>query len=245
MRVVAVIPARYASTRFPGKPLALIAGKPMIQWVFERAVESNLFSEVIVATDDKRILKVVDGFGGKAVMTPSSLPSGTDRVAAAIKGTKADWIMNIQGDEPLIAPLLLRSLLKRAAKIKTASIVTAAEKISDYNTLNDPNAVKVVTNSNGRALYFSRAPIPYSGRADKGKAVLPLKHVGIYLFHAEALKKFVKAKPSALELTEKLEQLRAFDLSIPIEVVLTEYHPINVDLPGDIEKVELCFRQKC
>jgi 3-deoxy-manno-octulosonate cytidylyltransferase (CMP-KDO synthetase) len=243
MRAVAVIPARYASTRFPGKPLALIAGKPMIQWVFERAVKSALFSDVIVATDDKRIKMTVEGFGGNAVMTRSSLPSGTDRVAAAIKGIRADWVMNIQGDEPLVAPLLLKRLLKRAAKITLPSIITAAEKIFDYDTLRDSNAVKVVTNSTGRALYFSRSPIPFTGRADKGIAIQSLKHIGIYLFHAEALKIFVKAKPSALELTEKLEQLRAFDLSIPIEVVQTDYHPINVDLPSDIKKVEEALRK--
>ena len=243
MKVVAVIPARFASSRFPGKPLALIAKRPMIEWVYERVVKSKLFSEVIVATDDKRILNVVKGFGGNAVMTKSDLPSGTDRVAAAVKGLKADWIMNVQGDEPLISASILKLLIQRARKVKVSSIITAASKISDEKIYSDPDSVKVITNSAGRALYFSRSPIPYLGRADSDKSVQPLKHVGIYLFHKEALRKFVKANPSPLELTEKLEQLRAFDLAIPIEVVESEYHPINVDRPLDIRKVEAAVRK--
>ncbi|MBL8027429.1 MAG: 3-deoxy-manno-octulosonate cytidylyltransferase [Fibrobacteres bacterium] len=244
MKVVAVIPARFASSRFPGKPLALIARRPMIEWVYEGVVRSKLFSEVVVATDDIRIYNTVIAFGGRAVMTRPELPSGTDRVAAAVKGIKADWIMNVQGDEPLISTLILKKLIQRARTVKTPSIITAASKITDSKMMDDPDSVKVVTNSSGRALYFSRSPIPFLGRADKGFAVQPLKHVGIYLFHTDALRKFVKAKPSLLELTEKLEQLRAFELAIPIEVVESEYHPINVDRPDDIRKVETALRKK-
>jgi 3-deoxy-manno-octulosonate cytidylyltransferase (CMP-KDO synthetase) len=238
VKIAAVIPARYASSRFPGKPLALIAGKPMIEWVYQRAVSSGVFSDVLVATDDRRICKVVESFGGSVVMTKPTLPSGTDRVAAAVKGIDADWIMNIQGDEPLIAPNLLRVIAKRASVIDYPCIITAAEKILDPAILDDVNSVKVVINRFGRALYFSRSSIPCIKRADVKKMFVPLKHIGIYLFRRDALMKFVKAKPSLLETTEKLEQLRAFELTIPIEVLITKYSPVNVDVPADIMKVE-------
>lgn len=242
--IAAVIPARYASTRFPGKPLALIAGRPMIEWVYERAARVRGFATVLVATDDERIRACVEGFGGRAVMTDPALPSGTDRMRAALKGVRYDWALNIQGDEPLVKPALLKRLAARAAADRTPRIITAAERITDLRVFADPNCVKVVCGRQGRALYFSRSPIPHTGRADPRHTAPLLKHIGIYLFHREALRRFTSAAPSRLERTEKLEQLRAFDLCIPIEVVTTAYHPVNVDVPADIRAVEKQLRRK-
>ncbi len=242
MRIVAVIPARYASTRFPGKPLALIAGKTMIERVYRQAVKAKVFNEVIVATDDSRIMNEVNRFGGTVVMTNTNLPSGTDRVAAAVKNVKADWVMNLQGDEPLIAPALLNTLVKRIGNTKTPSIITAVETINSNDLIYDPNCVKVVVNSKGDALYFSRSPIPFTGRAPNPRFKL-LKHIGLYLYHRKALELFVSTKPSLLEKVEKLEQLRAYEIGIPIKVVVTGYHPINVDIPEDIAKVERALQR--
>ena len=236
-KIYAVIPARYASTRFPGKPLALISGKTMIERVYIQAVKAGVFKDVIVATDDVRIASCVKGFGGRAIMTPASLSSGTDRVAFAMKKMGYDWVFNIQGDEPLVSPKLLRQLVKRIDYIKSPSIITAAHPIDKSESLN-PNNVKVVTNKNKRALYFSRSPIPDLSRSDDVNSPVLYKHIGLYLFHKKALETFVNVKPSVLEKVEKLEQLRAFDAGIPIEVVFTKYKSVNVDSPEDITVVE-------
>jgi 3-deoxy-D-manno-octulosonate cytidylyltransferase len=238
----AVIPARFASSRFPGKPLTLIAGKPMIERVYERVRHVHAFQEVLVATDDTRIARCVENFGGRAVMTAPELPSGTDRVAAALRGVEYDWVLNVQGDEPLVAPQLLNRLLQRAKSVRQPSIITAAHAM-DAAQHGDPNQVKVVTTQAGRALYFSRAPIPDIGRAERVGPGALLKHIGLYLYHREALKAFIRQRPSLLENLEKLEQLRAFEAGIPIEVVLTDYRPINVDVPSDVAKVEACLRK--
>jgi 3-deoxy-manno-octulosonate cytidylyltransferase (CMP-KDO synthetase) len=244
-KVIAVIPARFASSRFPGKPLALIRGVSMIERVYRRTAQARVFSEVLVATDDRRIADHVESFGGKAVMTSPRLPSGTDRVHAALRGRKYGWALNVQGDEPMVPPALLRQLVRKIAAVRVPSIITAAHPISREQA-RDPNNVKVAVTSKGRALYFSRASIPDTGRA--GKEAHPeralLKHIGLYLFHREALEKFVKQKPSHLEKLEKLEQLRAYEAGIPIEVVLTEYRSVNVDVPADVSRVEALLKAR-
>jgi len=244
MNVIAVIPARFASSRFPGKPLALISGMPMIERVYRRVKQAGVFREVLVATDDRRIADLVVGFGGRAVMTSPRLPSGTDRMYAALRGRKYEWALNVQGDEPMVPPALLKALVRRSGAIKVPSIITAAHPISAEEA-RDPNNVKVVVTAKGKALYFSRASIPDIRRAesdiDAEKALL--KHIGLYLFHREALARFVKEKPSRLEKLEKLEQLRAYEAGIPIEVVKTGYRPVNVDVPSDIAKVEALLRR--
>jgi 3-deoxy-manno-octulosonate cytidylyltransferase (CMP-KDO synthetase) len=163
-------------------------------------------------------------------------------MSAALKGRQYDWALNVQGDEPLIAPGLLRKLLARCAAVNVPSIITAAERMADAGCADDANAVKVVLNRKQRALYFSRSPIPYTGRAEVPTPLF--KHIGIYLFHRAALQAFVSAPQGLLERIEKLEQLRAFDLDIPIEVVVTGYHPVNVDAPSDIRKVERLLGKK-
>jgi len=245
MKFVAVIPARFASVRFPGKPLALIAGKPMIRRVYERVARVREFRRVLVATDDLRIADCVRGFGGEAIMTSRALVSGTDRMHAALKGTAYDWAFNIQGDEPLIDPGVLRALIRRAGKTREPAIITAADAIMNAADLANPNIVKVVLTQRGRALYFSRAPIPYLGRRVTGEAAAPpLRHVGLYLFHRRALERFVRTRPSLLERTEKLEQLRAYEAGIPIEVVCAASRSINVDVPGDIQRVEARLKRE-
>ncbi|MFH0919240.1 MAG: 3-deoxy-manno-octulosonate cytidylyltransferase, partial [Fibrobacterota bacterium] len=245
VKAVAVIPARYASQRFPGKPLARIAGKPMIQHVYERASRVREFARVLVATDDARIADCVRGFGGECVMTSPVLASGTDRMFAALRGMSYDWAFNVQGDEPLMDPAVLRALLRRAARAQTPCIITAADTLLRPQDFNNPNIVKVAISGAGQALYFSRAPIPYLGRVGRGEPhAEPLRHIGLYLFHKKALAAFVRTPPSLLERTEKLEQLRAYEAGIPIEVVRTRYASINVDVPADIRRVEAALKRK-
>lgn len=238
MNIVAVIPARYASSRFPGKPLAKIAGLPMIEHVYKRTKKVKALSDVIVATDDSRIFDIVEGFGGKAVMTPKNCKTGTDRIIKALKGVKYDWVLNVQGDEPLIEVKVLNRIIKKAEKCSEPAIITASGVVNSYDEYNDINVVKVVKDKFGRAIYFSRSPIPNMERSDFKDLKGVERHFGIYLYHKKALSKFVKLKESFLEKHEKLEQLRAMEAGIPIFIVSTTYTPVNVDLPCDIAKVE-------
>lgn len=242
MRVIAAIPARYASTRFPGKPLALISGKPMIQWVVERVRSVRGFADVVVATDDERIRDAAEAAGSRAVMTPARLPTGTDRIAWALKKERFDWVMNIQGDEPLVRPATLRKLIERARRTRESAIITPAAPITERADYLNSNTVKVVFGKDGRALYFSRAPIPDNSRQDGALPAGAFRHVGIYLFHSEAFRRFVRLPQSFLENTEKLEQLRALEAGIPVFVVPVRYHAVNVDLPSDIIKAERCLQ---
>ncbi len=228
--ILGAIPARYNSKRLPAKPLIKIDGKPMVIHVLERALECKALDEVIVLTDHLEIKKTVEDTGGKAFLTPANLPSGTDRVAWFVKKhPQYEVIVNIQGDEPLIDPLLIE---KVALKSKDSSaIVTAAREV--YYDQGD-DRVKVVVDKKWRALYFSRAAIPYSKAKKK---VRYLEHIGIYGFKRDLLLKFVSFPQSFLEKTEKLEQLRALENGIPIEIVLTSYKSIPVDKKEDIEKV--------
>ena len=238
MRILGVIPARYASTRFPGKPLALIAGKPLIQHVVERCQLAPSLAEVIVATDDTRIWEVAQNFC-RAEMTAPDHQSGTDRIAEVARNCACDAVVNIQGDEPLIAPEVVDAV---ARALEREEMSTAATLITDRAEYENPNVVKVVVNAAGRALYFSRRTIPYvrdtAAEADP-LAVFPfLKHVGIYGYRRATLLRLVGWPVSPLEKAEKLEQLRALENGVQIAVVQVDYESVGVDVPIDVLRVE-------
>ena len=239
-RVIGVIPARWASTRLPGKPLAMIAGKPMIQRVVERVVQAKTLSAVIVATDDQRIVDAVASFGipeAKAVMTRADHPSGTDRIAEAIAGEKCDVVINIQGDEPLIDP----ALIDRLGQVMLSGdwdMATAATPIINEDDLKSPDVVKAVFGRNGQALYFSRAPIPFVRDAGTDAECAHFRHIGIYAYTREYLLKLVAEPPCQLENLEKLEQLRALHIGCRMNVLEVDDVGIGVDTPEDILKVE-------
>ena len=245
MKVLGIIPARYASTRFPGKPLARIAGKPLIQHVVERCQQARALAEVIVATDDTSIWEVAQGFC-RAEMTAPNHPSGSDRIAEVAARCAADAVVNIQGDEPLIDPAVIDAVAQR---LEREEMSTAATPITDPGEYENPNVVKVVVNVQGRALYFSRRTIPYlreaaSRSVDEQLAAFPfLKHVGIYGYRRETLLRLVKFPVSPLEAAEKLEQLRALENGIPIAVVLVDYDSVGVDVPADVQRVERMLKQ--
>ena len=238
MKILGIIPARYASTRFPGKPLHLIAGKPLIQHVVERCRQATTLAEIIVATDDARIAEVE--------MTSDQHPSGTDRIAEVISRCECDAAVNIQGDEPLIDPGVVNAV---AQALIDSPMSTAATPIKDLAEYDNPNVVKVVVNVAGRALYFSRRTIPFvrdaaSRPIAEQLAAFPfLKHLGIYGYRRETLLKLVKFPVSALEAAEKLEQLRALENGIQIAVVTVKHDSIGVDVPADVERVERLLRQ--
>jgi 3-deoxy-manno-octulosonate cytidylyltransferase (CMP-KDO synthetase) len=235
MKSIIVIPARIGSTRFPGKVLALILGKPMIQYVYEGASQSKFADKVIVATDSEEVLELVKSFGGDAVLTPSDLPSGTDRVYYATKELDYDIIVNLQGDEPLIKGEILDKIIAELQHTD-ADIVTPYKISYNEDEIEDENRVKIVADSRGYALYFSRSVIPFNReRIEK----IPYKiHIGIYGYKKESLEKFVKAGYSILESTEKLEQLRALEHGFKIKLIEVQYDSIPVDVPGDITRVE-------
>lgn len=242
-RTVAVIPARYASTRFPGKPLALIGGKPMLEWVWRRARAARQVAEVIVATDDERIARMVTAFGGQVAMTDPALPSGTDRVAAALRGVTADIVVNVQGDEPLLPPRVIDTLVtamrESGAEMGTVAVPLGLTSAEFSNT----NVVKVVVNSDGCALYFSRAPVPFP--RDGKAAVEGLWHWGLYAYRRDFLERFVGWAPSPLELCEKLEQLRALEHGARIKVIVErQAQSAGVDVPDDVAKVESLLRAR-
>ena len=240
MRIVGIVPARYASTRFPGKPLALIAGKPLIQHVVEQCQKAKSLNEIVVATDDTRIWEVVQNFC-RAEMTRPDHPSGSDRIAEVAARCQCDAVVNIQGDEPLIDPQVIDAV---AGALKRDEMSTAATRIRDAGELDSPNVVKVVVNAAGRALYFSRRTIPYLREAASGSgneqlaAFAFLKHLGIYGYRRETLLRLVKFPVSPLENAEKLEQLRALENGIQIAVVKVDYDSVGVDVPGDVKRVE-------
>ena len=247
MNVIAIIPARYGSTRLDGKPLLDIAGKPMVQWVYERAKKAKLIRDVMVATDDKRVMSAVERFGGKAVMTSSSHRSGTDRIAEAAGSLNADVIVNVQGDEPLIEPEMIDEAIKPLLAESSLLISTLKTKIANEEELKDPNVVKVVTDREGFALYFSRYPIPYERERSQKSEVrsqkknIHYKHIGLYIYRRDFLLQFAKMKPTPLEDAEKLEQLRVLENGYKIKVVETKYNSIGVDTKEDLEKVRKLF----
>ncbi len=242
MKTIAVIPARYGSTRFPAKPLALIAGKPMIQWTYESTQKCADFQEVLVATDDERIRSAVEAFGGLAVMTSPDCRSGSDRIWEAIQGRDADLIVNVQGDEPLIPATVLHQLVQQMRE-SGADMGTVAVPFSvTGRDPADPNAVKVVVDTRNLALYFSRAPIPFQRVG--GTPAEPLLHWGLYAYRREFLQQFVSWPTGALEACEKLEQLRALENGAKICVLTTREQSADVDVPEDIQRVEELVKAK-
>lgn len=249
-KISAVIPARYGSTRFVGKPLADILGKPMIQYVYEGVCQSKLIDEVIVATDDQRIMEAVKSFGGKAVMTSPTHFTGTDRVAEVAKKLKSEIIVNVQGDEPLIKGEFIDKAIRPLLTDDTLQLSTLMTRIEEVRDWLNPHIVKVVADQKNFALYFSRSPIPFPrdlqiGRLESNpfgtNRPLPkrvFKHIGVYVFRRKFLLQFSKMKPTPLEKLEKLEQLRALENGHSIKVTPVDYEPLCVDTPEDIQKVE-------
>jgi len=240
MKAVAIIPARYHSTRFPGKALAKLLNKPLIQWVWEAVNNSNLFDQVMVATDSVKIKEVVDNFGGIAILTSKEHQSGTDRIAEVAESLDSDIIVNVQGDEPLINQKVLTSLLQifEDSSIQIASLMT---KIKDLKQLSNPNLVKVVVDNISNALYFSRSVIPYN--RDNIHFEDYWQHIGVYAYRRNALMRLVKLPSGKLEQAEKLEQLRALENGIPIKMIKTEYNGIGVDTPEDLLKLESLLKE--
>lgn len=237
MKIIGVIPARYASTRFPGKPLADINGKPMIQHVYESARKSKRLNRLVVATDDKRIFNAVGGFLGEVVMTSSKHKSGTDRIGevAAMPGFKdADIIVNIQGDEPFIDARNIDKAIEPLLKDKDIQVSTLAAKIDDIREINDPNTVKVFFDKEKFAIDFSRKIKPHNQGKKKANYY---KHIGLYVYRKNYLLKFIKTRPSKRELAEKLEQLRILDNNGDIKVVLTRLNSQSVDTKEDLKKI--------
>ncbi len=241
MKVIGIIPARWQSTRFEGKILADIAGKPMIQHVWERVKQSKLLDDVMIACDDERIFQATEKFGAKVVMTSKDHASGTDRIAEAASSTDADIIVNIQGDEPLIATSIIDDLVKVLKDDESASMATVIKVLDKSEELNDPNVVKVVIDHNHYAIYFSRATIPYN----RGNGEVPYyKHLGIYAYRKDFLLSFKNLPQSSLEQAECLEQLRAIEAGCKIKTVLTGIETVGVDTPEDLKKVEEVFNAK-
>jgi len=243
-QVVGIIPSRYASSRFPGKPLALIAGKPMIRHVVERAQQAQSLSKVVVATDDKRIAEVVASFGGEAVMTAEKHGSGSDRLAeaAGILGlADDDIVVNIQGDQPSFQPRVVEQVAQPLLDDPALPMATLVYKIVRPEEITDPNHVKTVFDRRGRALYFSRATIPFTRPghgADAEHTPDYYKHLGFYAYRKDFLDIFVTLPEGEWEALEKLEQLRALEHGYPIQVVLTEYDSIEIDTEEEIRRVE-------
>jgi 3-deoxy-manno-octulosonate cytidylyltransferase (CMP-KDO synthetase) len=260
MRTLAVLPSRYSASRFPGKPLALIAGRPMIQWVFEAAQRAQGVDRVVVATDDDRIASAVRGFGGEAVLTDSALPSGTDRTAAALaaleaRGESFDCVLNIQGDEPAMHPETVAALVALMRVQGDLPMGTAACPFAHPDEVFNPNAVKVVVDDRQRALYFSRSPIPYLRSSTRFEPdfrpwLQPeqlrhfRRHLGIYAYRPGTLRAFTQLPPHPLEQVEMLEQLRALAAGIPIGVADTPHLSLGVDVPGDVPAAEALLRER-
>jgi 3-deoxy-manno-octulosonate cytidylyltransferase (CMP-KDO synthetase) len=245
MSILAIIPARYASTRLPGKPLVALAGKPMIERVWERVRQATSLSGVVVATDDERIRSAVQGFGGEVVMTRSDHRSGTERVAEVAAARKdAEIIVNVQGDEPLVDPAAIDEVVEAVRADADVNVATLAVPIVNPKDIMDPNVVKAVLDFDGNALYFSRAPIPWV--RDRGGPVRArhLKHLGIYAFRRAALLEFPTFPQGDLERIEQLEQLRWLENGYRIRVAETEHDSIGVDAPEDVARVEQLLAQR-
>ena len=244
MRLIGIIPARYASTRFPGKPLVLVAGKPLLQHVVERCQRASALEDVIVATDDERIRTVAARFC-RVEMTSPAHPSGTDRIAEVARRCDCDGVVNIQGDEPLMDPAVIDQVGRALAECEMS---TAATPLRDPAEYDNPNVVKVVVSTAGRALYFSRRTIPYlrdaAGRSvPEQLAAFPfLKHLGVYGYRRDTLLRLVRFPVSPLEQAERLEQLRALEHDIPIRVASVAYESVGVDTPEDVARLERVLR---
>lgn len=233
-RVIVLIPARYASTRFPGKPLLDLLGKPMIRWVYERASAAPGIAEVIVATDDERIAEAVRAFGGAVRMTSPDHPTGTDRLAEVAAGLDAGIIVNVQGDEPTLNPECITQAVAPLLADPGLQMSTLRTPLPTEEHAN-PNVTKVVVDRNDRALYFSRAPIPHL-RAG-GTPTPAFKHIGLYAYRREFLLEYARLEPTPLEKSEALEQLRALEHGYPIAAPLTAWNPLSIDAPDDVGPV--------
>jgi 3-deoxy-manno-octulosonate cytidylyltransferase (CMP-KDO synthetase) len=243
MRTVGVIPARWGSTRLPGKSLVDICGKPLVQWVVEAVGRAEKLDDVFVATDDERIAEVVRGIGAKVVMTRADHTTGTDRIAEAIEGIEAEIVVNIQGDEPLIEPGLIDKLAELMQGDDSWDMATAAVSIDDEMELSNPSAVKVVWGDEHRALYFSRSVIPYV-RDALDEERIHWRHLGIYAYRRSFLERLVATPPCLLEKAEKLEQLRALCIGARMAVVETEDAGMGVDTPEDVKVVEMILKSR-
>lgn len=232
-KIAIVIPARYGSSRLPAKPLLSVKNKPIIQYVYEAALKSTLASEIIVATDDERILNCVKNFGGKAEMTRADHQCGSDRIAEIASRHDFDYILNLQGDEPQITPEVIDLAIETLIKDETVDISTLVREIKDKDQINNPNCVKCVFDNNFNALYFSRCPIPY----ERNKNQSPYyAHIGIYGYKKESLIKMTQLPQSYLEKQESLEQLRALQNNMKIKVAITTLNPTGIDTIEDYEK---------
>lgn len=254
MYVICVIPARYYSTRFPGKPLAEISGKPLVQWTFEGILSAKLINRIIIATDDQRIKKAVDHFVGSfgtSVLTSRRHPSGTDRVRETVKNINADVVVNVQGDEPLIRGSSIDALIREFKKDDNLEIATLAEPFDSSHEIFKPHCVKVVTDKKGYALYFSRSPIPFLKTNEPSRHLFKeaikedpsllknyWKHQGVYAYRKKTLMKIGTLSVSPLEKLEGLEQLRFLEAGMKIKIIKSKYKTIGVDVPGDILKVQ-------
>ncbi len=243
-RFAVVLPARYDSSRFPGKPLAHISGKPLIEWVYRRAQEIRGAERVVVATDHPAIAEVVEKFGGSVVMTSADHRTGTDRVAEVAQTLSCDVVVNLQGDEPVFPPRLIEEMVEVLGRSEHIDIVTACHPVFDRDELENPNVVKVVMDRNGKALYFSRLPIPLGAGASHGGTVLgadgPIghRHIGIYGFRRASLIRLSRMPRTPLEISEDLEQLRALENGMVIHAVKTAEPTVGVDVPEDLKNVE-------
>ncbi|MBP0001880.1 MAG: 3-deoxy-manno-octulosonate cytidylyltransferase [Cyanobacteria bacterium SID2] len=235
-KITGIIPARYKSVRFEGKPLAKIGDKTMIQMVYERCLQSELLDRVRVATDDRRIYDSVLSFGGQAVMTGEDIATGSDRCCAAVKGEDWDIVVNIQGDEPLIDPQVIDTCVRSLLDAPEAVCSTPVVATTDLDEINSPHAVKVALNQKIEALYFSRYPIPYNRKGIEGKTYY--KHIGLYCYRKPFLEKYVTMPQTPLETSESLEQLRMLENGYKIQCCLVKYESVGVDTKEDLEKVK-------
>lgn len=240
VHTLAVIPARFASTRFPAKMLMPLRGKPIIQLTYEQTIKARLVDEVLVATDDERVVEALAPYGTPTVMTSQDHPTGTDRIAEVVRGRNADIIVNVQGDEPLIDPETIDAAIQPLVERSDVVMSTARHQLQDLNAARDPNVVKVICDTSGLALYFSRSPIPFI--RDTTDAVEPptcyWQHIGLYVFRREFLLKYTSMPQTPLEKLEKLEQLRALESGYKIAVIDTNYRSIGVDVPEDYERLK-------
>jgi 3-deoxy-manno-octulosonate cytidylyltransferase (CMP-KDO synthetase) len=242
MIILGIIPARYSSIRFPGKPLADIAGKPMIQRVYERSAKSRFINKLIVATDDNRIFDCVMKFGGNAILTSKHHKTGTDRICEVISKIKSDIVVNIQGDEPLISPDNIDSAIKPLLEDRRINVGTLAIRITSGEDINDTNKVKVVLDTDSYAIYFSRSVIPYN--RSKKTSVKYYKHIGLYVYRTKFLGIYKRLRPGFCEIAESLEQLRILENGYKIKVVITKKDSISVDTAQDLRKLLSLIKNK-
>jgi 3-deoxy-manno-octulosonate cytidylyltransferase (CMP-KDO synthetase) len=244
--IIGIIPARFASTRLMGKPLADIGGKPLIQHTYESASKSKLMNKIIIAVDDEKVAQVCTDFGAEVVLTPKDIQTGSDRIAYVVKKKKGfNIVVNIQGDEPFIKGKMIDQAIEPLLFDKEVNVSTLVKRIQSVKELKSPDNVKVVFDYQNYALYFSRSPIPYVRNAVSAKKAIDenevFKHIGLYVYRRETLLKFTKLKPTDLEMTEKLEQLRMLEKGINIKVVVTELDTIGVDTPEDLKRARAYY----